>query len=98
MAHSDSVEGSFAGQTFRLQGRESIYLMITLLALVAVGFMLWQSLDRSAVEHRDLGQAMGTLNETMQEQNYIITLPDEDRKALKLSMPRSLREKTLERR
>lgn len=46
-------------------------------------------------EHNQLGETIKSLNETMQEQNYIITLNDKERAELKakLRVPLSLRDK-----
>jgi hypothetical protein len=111
----DSLEGTIAGQTFRLSGRESIYLVITAACLVVVGYMLWASsremLDQTekqtrvltlqhadatakwTAEHEALRQSMDGMTEAIQEQNYIITLPNEKRERLNLAMPPSLRRK-----
>jgi hypothetical protein len=89
----DSLEGSFGGLTARINGRETIYLFITVVCLIVVGYMLWHSIEEARQDHKVLQGEIGSMNDTLQEQNYIITLTSEEREQLKLTMPRSLRDK-----
>lgn len=90
---SDSLEGSFGGLTARINGRETIYLAITFSCLLVTGYMLWSSIQDAREDHHVLQSQIGSINDTLQEQNYIITLPSEERERLRLTMPRSLRDK-----
>lgn len=89
----DTLEGSFGGLTARINGRETIYLFITVVCLIVVGYMLWDSIEEAHQDHQAIQSTIGSMNDSLQEQNYIITLTSEEREKLKLSMPRSLRDK-----
>ena len=100
----DTVEGSFFGQKIKFAGRETVYLAILTLALSGAGYLLVQMMTgvgkqldvqgRNITEEHRLGNdVLRETVEALNEQNYIITLSDAERKKLKLSMPRTLREK-----
>jgi len=109
--HDDVLEGSILGQSFKLTGRESLYLLITCGSLTVACYLLYDntkhmktdlleqahSVEKQhtilSTEHQSLLHEMHDLNDTLQEQNYIITLSDDQRKNLRLAMPHSLREK-----
>ena len=101
---SDTVEGSFFGQKIKFAGRETVYLAILALALSGAGYLLVQMMSgvghqleqqsRNISEEHKVGtDVLRETVEALNEQNYIITLSDAERKKLKLSMPRTLREK-----
>ena len=101
---SDTVEGSFFGQKIKFAGRETVYLAILTLALSGAGYLLVQMMTgvgkqldvqgRNITEEHRLGNdVLRETVEALNEQNYIITLSDAERRKLKLSMPRTLREK-----
>lgn len=51
--------------------------------------------DLRSAEHDKIRRAIEKLSETMEEQNYIILLPNDKREKLRLDMPKSLREKII---
>lgn len=101
---TDEVDGMVFGQKFNLKGRESIYLLITMILLIAVGYMLWDSTKSMrqdmaiqtttlSQQHEALNKAVVDLNSSMLEQTYIMTLTQDERDKLKLAMPKSLRDR-----
>ena len=107
-SETDTVEGSLFGQKIKFAGRETVYLAMLTLALSGAGYLLvqmmsgvWTQLDKQSLtisaEHRLGTDAIHEMVEALHEQNYIITLSDAERKKLKLSMPRTLRDKVKQR-
>lgn len=91
----DTVEGNVAGQTFKFQGPQTIYLLLTAGLAAMVGYMLWQSTQDlrvdMATQHQVLKTSTEELGEQMKVQNYISTLDQKKRESLNIDMPKSLR-------
>lgn len=99
-----TLEGPF-GWKLRASGRELKSLILMLVAFFALGYMLQQH-DANAKESLATNDAKGAARaqeivnrliattERMEEIGYILTLSEEERKALRLMMPDSMRKRT----
>lgn len=73
---------------FEVRGLGTI-LSLTLAALVLIGNWVWDG----KAEHGKIVAAVESVENTMAEQTYVLTLPQQQREALNLSMPHTLRNK-----
>lgn len=82
----DVLEGGLGDFKAKLQGSQSIYILILSLSLAATGYMLWSDIRVSHDEHV-------TIQQGIDEMVYVQSLTDEQRKSLNLTMPDSLARK-----
>lgn len=82
----DVLEGGLGEFKAKLQGSQSIYILILSLSLAATGYMLWSDIRVSHDEHV-------TIQQGIDEMVYVQSLTDEQRKSLNLTMPDSLAKK-----
>lgn len=101
------IDGQIAGQHIRVKGYRSIDVVLMVLVagvFVAATYVYRDQQDQrrseqlsTKQEHADIAGAVKALDLTMQEQTYVLTLKQEERERLNLSMPPSLRTKLYDR-
>lgn len=83
----DVLEGGVGDFKARVQGSQSIMLVILAVALGVVGIMLWNDIrDNRVISHEE----HLTIQQGIDEMVYVQSLTDEERKRLNLTMPESL--------
>jgi len=74
--------------TFEVRGLGTI-LTLSLIALCLIAYMTWEGKS----EHDKIVSSILQVNETMNEQTYVLSLSTEERANLRITMPASLRAK-----
>jgi len=83
----DVLEGGVGDFKARVQGSQSIMLVILSVSLAVVGYMLWNDIrDNRVISHEE----HLTIQQGIDEMVYVQSLTDDERKKLNLTMPDSL--------
>lgn len=82
----DTLEGGIGDFKAKLQGAQTIYIVILAASLALTGAMLWADIQTAHEEHK-------TIQQGVEEMVYVQSLTDEQRKGLNLTMPESLMKK-----
>ncbi len=87
---NDELQASVGQFRAKLVGTSSIYIFLLALALAWAGYITWDmakyNREQNITEHE-------TINKGLTEMVYVLTLTEEERKDLNLTMPDSLRGK-----
>lgn len=87
---NDELQASIGQFRAKLVGTNSIYIFLLALALTWAGYVTWDiaryNREQNITEHE-------TINRGLTEMVYVLTLTEEERKSLRLTMPDSLRAK-----
>jgi len=98
-------EVSIDRRSFKLKGRDAFYM--TIIAIMGLGIFLlmrfslsqWGepfNIDKTFTEHRyDMTTQHTATNEAISELTYVMSLTEDERKKLRLTMPESLKKKQL---
>lgn len=101
------IDGQIAGQHIRVKGYRSIDVVLMVLVagvFVSATYVYRDQQEQRRAElaemkqeHAGIESALRALNDTTQEQTYVLTLKQDERERLNLSMPPSLRAKLYDR-
>jgi len=86
----DVIEGGIGDFKAKLQGPQTIYIMLLAISLGITGYMLWCDIRENRVASHD---EHTTIQQGIDEMVYVQSLSDEERKRLNLTMPDSLAKK-----
>lgn len=96
---NNEISGSVMGTTFRLSGRETIYLALLSAALFVICWLFYQSMqDMRTItitlsnQHKSIVEAQEHMTDSMDVFTYVITLPQQEREGLILKKPTRLRQ------
>lgn len=83
-----------SGWKLRATGPIVSLLVVLVGGFLVVAFMVRDHDVRTAEQYVAVNKSVATLRETVEEQTYVLTLDEKQRKDLRLDMPESLRRKT----
>lgn len=86
----DVIEGGIGDFKAKLQGPQTIYIMLLAFSLGITGYMLWADVRENRIVSHD---EHTTIQQGIDEMVYVQSLSDEERRRLNLTMPESLAKK-----